>query len=85
MITLESIMSIPKTDLQEASKSLGKEDVSQLIQWLTLKDDTIRYQAFLLLQNRSLFFDDVYPHWDTLRNKLKSGNSYQRSLGLSRA
>lgn len=82
MITLESIMSIPKSDLQEASKTIEKEDIPQLMEWLTLKDDTMRYQVFLLLQNRSLFCDDVYPHWDILRNKLKSDNSYQRSIGL---
>lgn len=78
----DSIMSISKSDLQEASMALNKEDISELIGWLTLKDDKIRYQAFLLLQNRSLFFADVYPYWDTFRNKLKSDNSYQRSIGL---
>jgi len=82
MITVESMMSIAKSDLQAASKALNNDDVPQLVEWLSLKDDNIRYQAFLLLQNRSLFFDDVYPHWDTLCNKLKSGNSYQRSIGL---
>lgn len=82
MITPESIMSISKSDLQEASKVLNKADIQQLVEWLSLKDDNVRYQAFLLLQNRSLLFDDVYPHWDTLKNKLKSANSYQRSIGL---
>ena len=82
MITPDSIMSISKSDLQEASKALYKEDIPQLVEWLNLKDDNIRYQAFLLLQNRSSFCDDVYPHWDTLRSKLKSDNSYQRSIGL---
>lgn len=82
MITIESLMSISKSHLQEASKALNKEDIPQLIEWLTLKDDNIRYQAFLLLQNRSLLFADVYSHWDTLRNKLKSDNSYQRSIGI---
>lgn len=82
MITIESLVTISKCDLPEASKALNKEDIPQLIEWLTLKDDNIRYQAFLLLQNRSLFFADVYPYWDTLRNKLKSDNSYQRSIGL---
>lgn len=81
MIDLEGIMSIPKSDLQEASGALGKEDIAQLVEWLTLKDDNIRYRAFLLLQNRSSLFDDVYPHWDTFRDKLKSNNSYQRSIG----
>lgn len=82
MITQERLISIPKSDLPEASKTLGEEDISQLIEWLALKDDNIRYQALLLLQNRSLFFADVYPYWDTLRSKLKSDNSYQRSVGL---
>lgn len=76
------LMSISKSDLQEASKVLDKKDIPQLIEWLTSKDDSIRYQAFLLLQNRSLFFADVYPYWDDLRNKLNSDNSYQRSIGL---
>ena len=82
MVTLESIMSISKSDLQDASKALNKEDIPQLVEWLTLKDDNIRYQAFLLLQNRSIFFADVYPYWETFRNKLESNNSYQRSIGL---
>ena len=82
MITLESIMLILKDDLRDASKALNKEDIPQLIEWLMLKDDSLRYQAFLLLQNRSIFFTDVYPYWDTFRNKLKSDNSYQRSIGL---
>jgi hypothetical protein len=81
VITLEKMMSVSHSDLQEASKALSKEDIPQLIEWLALKDDYIRYQAFLL-QNRSLFFADVYSYWDTLRNKLKSDNSYQRSIGL---
>ena len=82
MITLESIMSISKSDLQEASKALSKNDISQLVEWLTLKDDNVRYQALQLLQIRSSFFDDVYLYWDTFKNKLKSENSYQRSIGL---
>ena len=82
MITIESMMSVDKGDLQEASKKLGKDDIPQLVEWLSLKDDNIRYQAFLLLQNRSLFYDDVYPYWDTFHDKLKSDNSYQRSIGL---
>jgi len=75
-------MSIPKSDLQEVSKALNAEDIPQLVEWLNIKDDNIRYQVFLLLQNRSLFCGDVYPYWDTLRNKLQSDNSYQRSIGL---
>ncbi|MDX9872159.1 MAG: hypothetical protein RBT41_07045 [Clostridia bacterium] len=82
MISTESIMAIDKGDIQEASKALDKDDLPQLVEWLSLKDDNIRYQALLLLQSRSMFFDDVYPFWDTFRDKLKSDNSYQRSIGL---
>lgn len=82
MISIESIMSIDKSNMQEASKIVIKDDIPQLVDWLSLKDDNIRYQALLLLQNRSVLFDDVYPYWDTFRNKLKSDNSYQRSIGL---
>ncbi len=82
MVSIESIMSIDKSDMQEASKAVSKDDIPQLVDWLSLKDDNIRYQAFLLLQNRSVFFDDVYPYWNTFRDKLKSENSYQRSIGL---
>ncbi len=82
MFTLESIMSISKNDLQEASKVLSKDNISRLVESLSLKEDNIRYQAFLLLQNRSLLFNDVYPYWDVFKGKLKSDNSYQRSIGL---
>lgn len=82
MISMESIMLIDKNDIKEASNNIVKDDIPLLVDWLSLKDDNIRYQAFLFLQNRSAFFDDVYPYWDIFRNKLKSNNSYQRSIGL---
>lgn len=82
MITIESLMSIDKNNLQEASKAIDKNDLSQLVEWLSEKDDKIRYQSLLMLQNRSLYSDDVYPFWDIFRRKIKSENSYQRSIGL---
>lgn len=82
MVTKDSIMLIRKDDIQEAAKTLSCDDISQLVEWLSLKDDNIRYQVFLLLQNRSLLFDDVYPYWDIFLGKLKNENSYQRSIGL---
>ncbi len=56
MISTESIMAIDKSDIQAASKALAKDDLPQLVEWLSLKDDNIRYQALLLLQSRSMFF-----------------------------
>lgn len=82
MITLEKMMSISESDLKDASKDLSEEDVLQLVEWLNLKDDKIRYQSFLLVKNRSSFCDDVYPYWDVFQSKLRSDNSYQRSIGL---
>jgi len=82
MITIDNIMSMDKDQLYAVSNRLSEHDIAQLVEWLSLKDDKIRYRAFLLLQNRSLFTDDVYPHWDTLQSKLKSDNSYQRSIGM---
>ncbi|MDD2591883.1 MAG: hypothetical protein PHP11_05145 [Erysipelotrichaceae bacterium] len=82
MLTMKSIMSITKSEYSEVAKTLTEEDVSQLIEWLSLKDDNIRYNALLLLQIRSALFSDVYLYWSILQNKLKSDNSYQRSIGL---
>jgi hypothetical protein len=36
----------------------------------------------LLLQYRSARYPDVYPFWNLFLEKLKSDNSYQRSIGL---
>lgn len=82
MITLEKLVSIEKSDLPEVSKALLIDDLPQLVEWLGEKDDKIRYNAFLLLEDRSLFSSDVYMFWDNFREKLKSENSYQRSIGL---
>ncbi len=82
MISPESIMLVEKADLPEASKALGKDDISRLVEWLGTKDDNLRYQSLLLLQHRSSLFSDVYPFWDVFREKIRSDNSYQRSVGL---
>jgi len=81
MLTIERLLSFDKNDFQEVSKTICEDDLPQLVEWLSEKDDTIRYHSFLLLQHRSLYFEDVYPFWDTFRKKLKSENSYQRNIG----
>lgn len=81
-MTTEKLMSITKEELSEAANNLQKEELSQLVDLLSEKNDKIRYQAFLLLQNRSAEKNDVYPYWDIFLSKLKSENSYQRSIGL---
>lgn len=81
-MTTEKLMSISKEDINEAAKRLEKTDLPDLVEMLSLKEDNIRYQAFLLLMSRSAIFDDVYPFWDIFCDKIKSENSYQRSIGL---
>ncbi len=82
MIMLDRTMSIDKDALPEVARNLKIEDIPQLVGLLSLKDDNIRYQAYLLLSHRSMLTDDVYPYWNTFRDKLRSDNSYQRSIGL---
>jgi hypothetical protein len=57
-------------------------EVSELVELLSEKDNKIRYEAFLLLQQRSMEFDDVYAYWDKFCEKLNSENSYQRSIDI---
>ncbi len=81
-IAMESIMAVEPEELSLAAASLGPEDVAQLVAWLSLKEDDVRYRAFLLLQEKSRMDRDVYPYFDVFCEKLGSDNSYQRSLGV---
>ena len=81
-LTVESIMEVPQENLAAFAAALGPEDVAQLVLWLSLKEDNIRYRAFLLLQEKSREGSSVYYYFDTFCEKLGSENSYQRSLGV---
>ena len=76
--TLDQLLSLPKEALPEAAKALSPEDISELVPLLALKEDDVRYQAFLLLKERSAIAGDVFPYWQTFLEKLQSENSYQR-------
>lgn len=67
--------------MTDAAKTDG-EDVRALVELLSETDDNLRYSAFLKLQAISQKDDSVYPYWDVFVEKLNSGNSYQRSIGL---
>lgn len=82
MINIEKLVTFNKEDLLEFSKTLEKEDISQLVEWLSEKDDKLRYHSLLLLEHRSEEYDDVYPFWDVFCEKLRSTNSYHRSIGV---
>lgn len=82
MINIDSLLDIEKENMGEFSKTLEAEDISRLVEWLTEKDDKLRYNSLLLLEHRSEEYDDVYPYWDIFCQKLRSTNSYQRSIGV---
>lgn len=82
IICKEDLILIEKNAIEEKASSLTGEETERLVEWLSQKDDKIRYHAFLILQARSRIKNDIYPYWDIFRDKLKSDNSYQRSLGV---
>lgn len=82
MITMEALLSIEKHGLENSAAAMCAEDLPRLVEWLSEKDDAVRYPALQLLWYRAGAFADVYPYWDVFCGKLKSDNSYQRSIGL---
>jgi hypothetical protein len=69
--------------IQKEAEGLAAEEIAALVEALASKDDEVRYPAFLVLGERSLQKNDVYPYWEIFREKLKSGNAFQRSIGLT--
>ena len=82
MVNIEELLTCDADKLDEISTDMGKDDIPQIIELLMEKNDTIRYRVFLLLQNRSLHNNDVYPFWNVFCERIKSKNSYQRNIGL---
>jgi len=82
MIDAEILLSTEKDALPALSKTLKPEDLDTLVDWLSEKDDKLRYSSLLVLHSRSKDSDDLYKYWDVFVSKLKSDNSYQRSIGL---
>lgn len=82
MITTEKLLSAERNDLPTLSKELDPSDLDTLVDWLSEKDDKIRYQSLLLLQCRAKHSADLYRHWSLFKDKMTSENSYQRSIGL---
>lgn len=82
MISKEWLLALEKESMAGPARTLQAEDLEMLVELLSEKNDKLRYPAFLLLQERSYAEPDVYTYWDTFRDKLRSDNSYQRSIGL---
>lgn len=71
-----------KQNIGELAQKLTIEEIASLVDALVLKDDALRYAAFLALQKRSEQTPNVYPHWDRFAERLNDENSYQRSVGI---
>ncbi|EHI99870.1 hypothetical protein CDLVIII_3298 [Clostridium sp. DL-VIII] len=82
MITADQLMILKENDIQNISKVINKNDISQFVEWLSEKNDKVRYNSLLLLENYSAYFKDVYFFWDVFIEKLRNKNSYQRIIGL---
>lgn len=81
IVTVEDMMRIEPCDIANGNIFLQPEEIEKFVAWLSLKENDIRYKAFLLLQEQSKIDNSVYPFWDVFRKMLKNENSYQRSLG----
>lgn len=81
MMDLEALLNA-KQDPAALAEALEPNDIPFLIGLLEEKNNDIRYAAFLVLQKRSMVHSDVYPFWDTFKQKLDHENSYQRSIGV---
>lgn len=72
-----------KDELLDVAEKLTENNIKELIEYLWIKDDKIRYPSFLLLQYRSVKYSDVYPYWDHFMEMLECENSYSRAIGLN--
>jgi len=82
MFTAEKLMTAEKDSLPALSKELDEGDLALIVDWLSDKDDKLRYPSLLILLAKAKDSDELYKYWDVFRGKLKSDNSYQRSIGL---
>ncbi len=76
------LAAVKKDQIADQAKTLAPSDVEFLVDALKEKDDKLRYNAFLLLQEHSKNSNTTYTYWDKIAEKLDSDNSYQRSLAV---
>ena len=77
-----NVLLAARQDPAALAEALTPGDLPFLVGLLEEKNNDLRYAAFLTLQKRSMAHSDVYPFWDTFKQKLDHENSYQRSIGV---
>ena len=82
MMNAKVLGSTKKQEIPRLAKVPSPIDVDALFRNLTEKEGSVRYNAFLILQELSRQSPIVYGYWDELEKKLQSPNSYQRNIGL---
>ncbi len=82
MITMEKLLEIEQNAMPQAAAAIDKKDVGLIVGWLAEKEGEIGNKALLLLQNRSIDHNDVYPFWHAFEGKLKSDHPDQKNIGI---
>ncbi len=83
MITKDFLRSIDKTTIPVTAAALDSADLEILVLYLSVKEDAVRYPSLLLLQQRSMMTDDVFPYWGKFVQRLSDKNAYQRIIALT--
>jgi hypothetical protein len=81
MVVTNEVLTAHRNNPAALAVNLTGEDIDYLVALLSEKDDELRYPAFLVLQERSKSFPDVYTYWDEFVSKLEDENSFQRNIG----
>ena len=68
---MDELKSVSKNAILESAKHLSTADVDLLVHTLNEKDESIRYNAFLLLQAKSTEIS-VYKFWHELDRSWKA-------------
>jgi hypothetical protein len=71
-VNIDELKSVSKNAILESAKHLSTADVDLLVHTLNEKDESIRYNAFLLLQAKSTETSLVYKFWHELDKSWKA-------------
>lgn len=85
MINIDDLFNLDRSDsvkIKEQADKYNTDDIAALVNFLSDKDDKLRYPSLLLLLSRSSVDNSIYKYLDVFLDKLKDENSYQRSIGM---
>lgn len=71
-MNIDELKSVSKNAILESAKHLSTADVDLLVHTINEKDESIRYNAFLLLHAKSTETSSVYKFWHKLDKSWKA-------------